>query len=46
MDTIKDVVIDALLLVGAWLIVTASGMTKNEQGWSCGRVGVEASAKP
>jgi hypothetical protein len=37
MDTLKEIVIDALILVGAWLVVTASGLTRTAEGFSCGR---------
>lgn len=46
MDTLKDVIIDAVLLLGAWFLVTASGLHKTAEGMSCGRVQEVSQAKP
>ena len=45
MDTIKEVIIDAVILLGAWFLVTASGLHKSAEGLSCGSVEV-TQAKP
>ena len=46
MDTIKEVLIDVVLLLGAWFLVTASGLHKTAEGMSCGRVQEAAAIKP
>ncbi len=45
MDTLKEIVIDAVIVLGAWLVVTASGMIRAE-GFSCGRAQEAAQKTP
>ncbi len=41
MDSIKELVVDALVLLFAWFIVTASGVHQTAKGLSCGRAEAE-----
>jgi hypothetical protein len=45
-ETLKEVLIDVVLFLGAWFIVTASGLHKTAEGMSCGRAEVVSKAKP
>ena len=45
METLKEVLVDVVVFVGAWLIVTATGIHKSAEGWSCGRVQESSEAR-
>ena len=38
METLKELAVDALVLLAAWFVVTASGISKTAGGFTCGRV--------
>lgn len=46
METLKEIAIDALILLSAWFLITAEGVSLQAKGLSCGNVRVEAPAKP
>ena len=46
MDTLKELAVDALVLVLAWFIVTASGISKTAGGFTCGRAEEVTQAHP
>lgn len=47
MDTLKEVIVDAIILLGAWFLVTATGVHQTGKGLSCGRAGeVTQEAQP
>jgi hypothetical protein len=46
METLKEVLIDAVLLLGAWFLVTASGLHKTAEGMSCGRAAEVTQSQP
>ena len=45
MDTIKEIVIDALILLAGLIIVSAEGVASKAKGVSCGPAGIEAPAQ-
>lgn len=46
MDTLKEVIVDAIILLGAWFLVTATGVHQTGKGLSCGRAEVTQEAQP
>ena len=47
MDTLKELAVDALVLVLAWFLVTASGISKTASGGlTCGRAEEVTQAHP
>lgn len=41
-DSIKELAIDALVVVAAWVVVTAANVIQSAKGMSCGRAGEAA----
>lgn len=46
MDIVKELVVDFFILVAAWFLVTASGISNSAKGLTCGRVETSAQVHP
>jgi hypothetical protein len=46
MDTVKELLIDALILLAGLLIMSASGIANTAKGLTCGRVETSAQTRP
>lgn len=46
MDTLKELVIDACILLAAWFLISAEGVVSRAKGLSCGQVQTTSQARP
>ena len=46
MNTLKEIVIDVLLLFAAWFLITAGSIHRGAQGFTCGRQEASENSAP